>query len=601
RPGNNIPRLDLDVLTEAKALKLLQSFIGKSGIEAEPELARELCQWLGYLPLGLELVGRYINLDDNLTIEKTLKRLKRKKLDAPALLDPEQADMNAQLGVAAAFDLSWDVLSPEAQELGCYLSLFNSEPFKWSWVETAWIELEDEDEREDAIEHLEDLRNKQFIQRNLLKAVPDSQAYQLHSLIAQYLRAKLEEREQTTELKQNFCRVATEIAQSIPETSTLEEIQAVAISIPHLSNIAKDLTKYVDDDNLISPFVGLGKFYRGQGIYSQAEQWYEKCLNVCRERLGEKHSQVATSLNNLAETYSYQKRYNEAKPLYEKALKLRKQLLSEQDPDIAESLNNLAGLHKSLKEYDQAQDLYQEALTISEKLSEKHPYKFPIFNNVAAFYREIGKYTEAKTFYFNALELSETQEKPLNVATSYNNLAFLYKKEQNYKRAEDYYRKALKIRENKLHKLHPHLATSYNNLGALYFSQKEYEKAEKYHLKALDIRNQLPLEQYLDTANSNYSLAFVYYSQKEYEKAEKYHLKALEIRKQLLGLKHPHVAMSLNNLANLYSKQGRYEDAEPLILQALAVADTVWGKNHPHTRTIKDNLNYVQGQLKNFS
>ncbi|MEO1006851.1 MAG: tetratricopeptide repeat protein, partial [Cyanobacteria bacterium J06638_38] len=348
RPGKNILRLDLDVLTEAKALVLLEYFISKSRIESEQDLAKKLCKWLGYLPLGLELVGRYIDLDDNLTIERTLKRLKRKKLAAPALLNPEQADMNAQLGVAAAFDLSWDVLSPEAQKLGCYLSLFNSEPFKWSWVETAWIESEDKDEQEDAKEDLEQLRNKQLTQRNLLKVVPGSQAYQLHSLIAQYFRDKLEDGKQATKLKQKFCNVMTLRAQLISDTPTREEIQAFTIKIPHLTFVAQELTQYIDDEDLIEPYVGLGRFYQGQGLYNQAEKWFEQCLNCCQERLllASQHPSVADSLNNLANLYTDQGRYEDAEPLYNQALAIYRQILGEQHSDVATSLNNLANLYK---------------------------------------------------------------------------------------------------------------------------------------------------------------------------------------------------------------------------------------------------------------
>ncbi|MEL7406669.1 MAG: NB-ARC domain-containing protein [Cyanobacteria bacterium J06558_2] len=117
RPGKNIPSIDLDVLTEAKALELLQFFIGKSRIEAEPELAKDLCRWLGYLPLGLELVGRYIEIDPSLTLESTLENLKSQQLKAEELLEPEQKDMTAQLGIAAAFELSWQELNSEVQRL----------------------------------------------------------------------------------------------------------------------------------------------------------------------------------------------------------------------------------------------------------------------------------------------------------------------------------------------------------------------------------------------------------------------------------------------------------------------------------------------------
>ena len=338
RPGTNISRIDLDVLTEVAALELLEKLIGESKIEAEPNLAKELCKWLGYLPLGLELVGCYIALDKSLTIEKILKRLEKQKLKARALLDPKQATMTAQLGVATAFDLSWDVLSPEAQELGCYLSLFASEPFKWSWVETAGIESEDEDEREEQIEDLAYLRNWQLINRNLLKVVTDSQSstnynYQLHSLIAQYFRAKLEERKNAAVFKQKFCEVMVEIAQSIPNTPTQKEIQAFAIAVSHMSFVATELVEYIDDEDLISPYASLDNFYLGQGIYTQAEQWLEYGLKICQKQLGEQHPYTATIINNLALLYYSQGRYEEAENFNLKALELSKQMLGEEHPD----------------------------------------------------------------------------------------------------------------------------------------------------------------------------------------------------------------------------------------------------------------------------
>ena len=52
-----------------------------------------------------------------------------------------------------------------------------------------------------------------------------------------------------------------------------------------------------------------------QGRYSEAEPLYRESLTIRREQLGERHSDVATSLNNLAELYHIQGRYSEAEPL----------------------------------------------------------------------------------------------------------------------------------------------------------------------------------------------------------------------------------------------------------------------------------------------
>ena len=670
-PGENIPSIDLDVLTEAAALELLAALAGGDRIvcdlQTKKDYPSELCQWLGYLPLGLELVGRYIAIDPSLTLESTLDNLKSQQLKAEELLEPEQKDMTAQLGVAAAFELSWQELKSETQRLGSYLSLFTSESFEWSWVEKAFTEDSEReaatkpskrdllwkwvkkaftgDSEREAVTELSkgDLlkQKRDLLKRNLLQMSPNPEStteyrYQLHALIAQYLRAKLEEGEGAVELKQKFCQPLIQIARSILQTPTRKQIQAVTIAIPHLSYLATELSEYINDENLTFPYVGLGRFYQGQGIYNQAEQCYEKCLNVCRKRLGEKHLDVATSLNNLAILYKSQGRYIKAKPLYLQALEifkqllgeqhpnvatslnnlailykcqgkyaeaeplyiqsleLRKQLLGEQHPDVATSLNNLAILYKYQGRYAEAEPLYIQALELRKQLlGEQHPDVATSLNNLAGLYHDQGRYTEAEPLYQQALELRKQLlgEQHPDVATSLNNLAILYKYQGRYAEAEPLYIQALELRKQLLGEQHPDVATSLNNLAGLYHDQGRYTEAEPLYQQALELRKQLLGEQHPDVAISLDNLAGLYKYQGRYAEAESLYLQALELLKQLLGEQHPDVVISLANLAGLYQSQDRYAEAEPLYQQALAIAEAVLGENHPNTNKIRENLN----------
>ena len=518
RPGAN-QYLDLEVLEEDAAIELLAALINKSRVAAEPEQARELCQWLGCLPLGLELVGRYIALDGSLTIDKMLKRLKRRELEAKALLDPQQANMTAQLGVASAFNLSWQALSEEARKLASYLSLFSSEPFRWTWVEGAWVRSDDEDKRDELTENLEIIRNLQLTNRNLLKAIvrelghTDSQ-YQFHSLVAKYLRVKLEARKSAPELKQKFCKMMVEVAWSIAETRTIKEIESFTIAIPHLSSVVKELKEQIDDEDLIVPYEGLVRFYAGQGIYEPAVEWSEECLEFCQTRLTEQHPDVATSLNNLALLYNSQGKYEAAEPLLEKALELTKQLLGEQHPDVATSLNNLALLYNSQGKYEAAEPLLEKALELTKQLlGEQHP----------------------------------------NVATSLNNLALLYNSQGKYEAAEPLLEKALELRKQLLGEQHPNVATSLNNLALLYNSQGKYEAAESLLEKALELRKQLLGEQHPDVATSLNNLALLYKSQGRYAEAESLYEKALQILENTLGKNHPNTITVRENLSALHN------------------------------------------------
>jgi hypothetical protein len=61
--GASIRSFQINVLSETASLALLESLIDADGtnrVSQELDTARALCQWLGYLPLGLELVGRFL-------------------------------------------------------------------------------------------------------------------------------------------------------------------------------------------------------------------------------------------------------------------------------------------------------------------------------------------------------------------------------------------------------------------------------------------------------------------------------------------------------------------------------------------------------------
>jgi len=117
--AGSIQRLHLNVLDEAAALDLLRSLIGER-IDREIEAAKQLCRELGYLPLGLELVGRYLQRKEDLSIAEMRRRLALQHRS----LQERSPDMTAQRGVEAAFELSWQELDEPAQKLACVLSIF---------------------------------------------------------------------------------------------------------------------------------------------------------------------------------------------------------------------------------------------------------------------------------------------------------------------------------------------------------------------------------------------------------------------------------------------------------------------------------------------
>ncbi|AFZ25223.1 Tfp pilus assembly protein PilF [Cylindrospermum stagnale PCC 7417] len=587
----NIQEIPLDVLSPAEALQLFTAIAGEKRVQKELETAKQLCDWLGYLPLGLELVGRYLaKKPPHWTLAKMLQRLKAQRLEDEAV-NPElhKTLSTAQRGLKAAFELSWQELEPMTQSIAELLSLFAPHIFAWQWVESAtnllnWNTADVE------------TANDKLYERHLIQFVEDTaDGYKIHPLIREFLQTKLTASPQAEEWKQAFADVFVDIAKQIPKAPTQEFIKSVKNAIPHLAEVAQNMTAAISDENLISPFVGLGTFYEAQGLYKLAESWREQSVSVVKSRLGEEHSYVATSFNNLALLHKSQGRYKEAEPLFLKALELYQRQLGDENLYVATISNNLAELYNCQERYTEAEPLFFTALELCQRqLGDENLYVATIFNNLANLYISQRKYTEAKHLLLKALELRQRllgQEHP-NVAITFNNLGLLYYSQGKYTEAEDHYRKALKLWQRVLGEEHPNVATSFHNLASLYYSQNRYTEAENFFFKALEIDIQLIGEEHSQIATTFNNLAEFYRSQGKYTEAEKLSNQALTIYQKTLGSQHQNTQNALLTVKSLHIQTLLHCNQQTLfrILQALAQQAELTAFNTEVTLTLLQRL-----------
>jgi tetratricopeptide (TPR) repeat protein len=543
----------VEVLKEKDALDLLRSYLKDNRIDTQIEAAKLLCQDLGYLPLGLELVARLLVRRQDWKISKIRQKLAENGLEEPILdKNPKfHGEMTAERGLKAAFNLSWEELhsEPEAQILALYLSLFALAPFPKEMI----LDLFPDEDGDTVEEWLTD----SLVHLSLVQDKGEGW-YEIHPLLRRYFRDKLEASPHAEPAKRRYCGIMSKKSAEMPQDVTVEIVEDFKPFLLHLQASVGEYPEYIADEDLLWSYTGLARYYNGQGLYAIAEPYCQACLTATRTRLGDNHPQVAASLNNLAHLYYSQGRYPEAEPLYLEALDLSKRLLGDNHPQVALSLNNLAELYRSQGRYPEAEPLLLQALDLSKRLlGDNHP----------------------------------------DVATSLNNLANLYQSQGRYPEAEPLYLEALDLKKRLLGDNHPNVATSLSNLALLYYSQGRYPEAEPLYLEALDLRKRLLGDNHPDVALSLNNLALLYYSQGRYPEAEPLYLEALDLYKQLLGDNHPDVALSLNNLALLYQYQGRYTEAEPLYLEAINIFRERLGENHPHTETVYQNYLRMLSQL----
>ncbi|MCS6282677.1 MAG: tetratricopeptide repeat protein, partial [Dolichospermum sp.] len=454
---NFIQELPLEFLSPPIALELLQKQLGRNHqrVVNEPETATQICEFLGNLPLGIILVGSYLTTDLGLSLTQMLERLQKRKL-AEAALQKRETINQTQLGIKAAFNLTWETLDTQTQYLGAFLSLFSPQFILWDLV--VWvIKFKLKDEEKQIIWTDEELTTakKQLYKVNLLQKGQESpEAYKIHNLVRWFLQEQLAESgEMQPILEKTFLIPMIAAAKTIPQSPTSQNIENFQLVVVHLEDLGKRLIDEINQetaaannlpvsmvaDEILWVFTGLGKFYKEKGLYQETEFWYQQLVKVCQTLFTGDHSHVATSLNKLALFYHYQGRYSEVEPLYLEALEMRRRLFTGDHPDVANSLNNLALLYNKQGKYSEAEPLCLEALEMRRRLfTGDHRDVANSLNNLGLLYHSQGRYSEAEPRYLEALEMRKRLfpgDNP-DVANSLNNLALLYNKQGKYSEAE---------------------------------------------------------------------------------------------------------------------------------------------------------------------
>jgi tetratricopeptide (TPR) repeat protein len=472
---------EIKVLSEAAAIGLLGSFAPDLRLRVDADLAtaQAICLWLGYLPLGLELVGRYLAQKPDLTLVQVWAKLQAQRLNAQALQAADR-NMTATLGVIAAFELSWQELTPEAKQVAARLSLFALAELPWQLVADCLSEWDRE--------KLEELRDSELCRASLLTRTGQGM-YELHQLLREFFAIKLAEMPQREEFTTKFAQVLTEVAKTIDPIVTVEQQTKLKEMIPHLV-AATEFSQYLPDNDKTWCCSGLAWFYQAQSQFTTVEFWYQKALTISEQELGANHPDTSVSLNNLAYLYKSMGKYAEAEPLYVRSLAIKEKELGANHPSIATSLNNLASLYESMGRYADAEPLYIRSLAIrEEQLGANHPQTAGSLNNLASLYESIGRYSEAEPLLVRSLAISEKElgANHPDTATSLNNLAGLYDSIGRYAEAEPLYERSLAIREKELGANHPDTATSLNNLAGLYRSIGRDKESEPLYVRAVVI------------------------------------------------------------------------------------------------------------------
>jgi tetratricopeptide (TPR) repeat protein len=480
--GSNVQKVAIEELDEDSAIALLSSFPDvRERVRSQLADAQALCKWVGYLPLALELLGRFLARKPDWSIDRLLKALTEKRLAAKALIAPESG-MTGQLGVAAALELSWQELNEAEQELACVLGMFAISPIPWSLVESCQPEVAPDD--------LEEIRDKGLRDRSLLKWVSEG-SYQLHQIVQEYFRIKLEQRiDQGQILKSGFCQTMIGIGQNIKEPLAIDIAKDISIKIPHLEEVATQWINILSDDELSWLFLGIIRFYKSQRDYSLSESWCHHCLEITKTRCGDQHYEICYGLEELVDIYRNQGQYQESEDICLQSLNIRIETFGSMHTDVATSYNSLAGVYYDRGKYEEAELCYRKSLKIKiELLGESHSETLSVKNNLAKVLMIRGKYEEAELLLVQVIELIEglLGKDSIKIINPMSNLAALCNNLGRYDEAEKLHKQVLDAKIKNFGKHDFRVATTMNNLALVYSNQGKYKDALLLFEKSLKI------------------------------------------------------------------------------------------------------------------
>jgi non-specific serine/threonine protein kinase/serine/threonine-protein kinase len=332
------------------------------------------------------------------------------------------------------------------------------------------------------------------------------------------------------------------------------------------------------------------------GKYPEAERLYVEAIDGLQRRHGPDDAAVLETQAGLVEVYLQQGRYEPAEALILKTVATQRRVLGADHPSTLASLSELGRAQTARGKYADAEaSLRTLSAGLQRTKGPDHPDTLSVASDLGEALEFELKYDDAEQVYTTALERERRvlgADHPYTLTTA-NNLAVLYKKRGKFAQAEPLYLAVVDGRTRKLGAEHPDTLSAMNNLGALYVSQKRYTDAESLLTRVLATRQRVLGPEHPNTLNTMVNLAQAYRGLGRFTDTESLYADVLSIRRRVLGNEHPDTLFIMANLGVMYTAEAKLDEAERLNTEALEIRRRTLGNGHPTTAGVMDNLGVV--------
>ncbi|MFC4855212.1 AfsR/SARP family transcriptional regulator [Actinophytocola glycyrrhizae] len=356
--------VELDVLADAEAARLLEGIVGAVRTRAEPESAAAILRFCGHLPLAIRVAGTRLAHRRGWTLRTLAERLRdeRRRLDELAVGD---------LAVRASVGLTYASLPPDAARAFRLLGLLG--PVRWpGWVVGALLDRE-----ADTDDHVLDL----LVDNHLVELVGSDDTgaprYRLHDLLRCFA-AELSEKDGSAVVRvlTGYLARAADAAAGMPYFGVLPE-KATPMAAParwfdaerHACAAMVSLAEAWGADDLAWRLATtLAPYFDLRGNQDDWQRTHTVALAAAR-RAGDQRGE-AIVLRNLGQVALYRDAYADARSAFTAAQALFTQVGDLQGAAVARA--GLGTVLRVLGEHGPALDHCYAALELFARIGDRH-------------------------------------------------------------------------------------------------------------------------------------------------------------------------------------------------------------------------------------
>jgi tetratricopeptide (TPR) repeat protein len=591
--------LPIDTLSSEAAVALLTD--GVAGASPRDPEWRRIAEWVGYLPLALELLNRSLKVRV-VTREQLLALL---TLGPVQTLDRQTRALQGSVpegvlrGVTDALSVSYNRLPKPAQRMARLLARLAPEPIPTALLES----LEDEDS---ASEVRVALTTRHFVTPVAsMEEGGDLFFGSMHRVLADFLRSQ----QPTTRRKDLGVLCKGLLSTMDADAQNPKAWPLLRACLPHSERVFDDLQrsegKRAEPQILNEVRLGLriGATLRARGLLKRAREFEHAARERALQFLGPEHLQTLVATNNLATTLHAQGNRQGARSLLEHCLESSQRILGPEHGFSLQLINNLAQVLSDQGEYPSARALQEQALPVCRRiLGEHNPVTLSSINNLAQTYLCQGESQAARSLLEPLLDncrhiLGEAHQFTLTVM---NNLALALIGEGHIQEARQLQGQVVTLYRDTLGEEHPHTLKMTSNFAGMLWLQGELQSARELLEQELVIYRRTLGEDHPETLEAMTLLIRTLMDLGESHTAWVLQEPGLNASRRVLGEDHPVTLFAMGNLAMLLYEKEKFQEARAVAERGLEACRRVLGEEHLTTLMMVSGLALVLHALKDF-